>query len=168
MNLERNTKRTAEISKLLYDTYKGVIKVNGDSVKIDFCNIVMNADDINGKAKIKFPFCMVFGQAFIMSIIDVKAIDIYSLNKIRTAFVENYFKMGYSKTHPNFLIDYQDKVLKAGHLEAYNHWILMKGDEVLFDEWQFSNKDKWTNFAKWFNDNGLKVDNSNKFYSGQY
>lgn len=168
MNLELNSKRTAEISKLLFDTYKSEITINGDSAKIDFCNVVMNADDIVGKDKIKFPFCMVFGQAFIMSIIDIKAIDINSLDKIRTAFVENYFKMGHNKTHPNILIDYQDKILKSGHSEAYNHWILMKGDEDGFNKWQSANKDKWDSFVKWFNNKGLKVDNSNKFYSGQY
>jgi len=168
MNLERNSKRTSEISKLLFDTYKSEITINGDSAKIDFCNAVINADDIIGKDKIKFPFCMVFGQAFIMSIISIKAIDINSLDKIRTSFVENYFKMGHNKTHPNILIDYQDKIFKSGQSEAYNHWILMKGDEDGFNKWQSENKDKWDSFVKWFNDNGLKVDNSNKFYSGQY
>lgn len=168
MNLERNSKRTSEISKLLFDTYKSGVTINGDSAKIDFCNVVMNADDIIGKDKIKFPFCMVFGQAFILSIINIKAIDINSLDKIRTDFVENYFKMGHNKTHPNLLIDYQNKVFKAGHLESYNHWILMKGDEDGFDKWQAINKDKWDGFIKWFSDNGLKVDNTNKFFSGQY
>ena len=168
MNLERNSKRTSEISKLLFDTYKSEITINGDSAKIDFCNAVINADDIIGKDKIKFPFCMVFGQAFIMSIISIKAIDINSLDKIRTSFVENYFKMGHNKTHPNILIDYQDKIFKSGQSEAYNHWILMKGEEDGFNKWQSENKDKWDSFVKWFNDNGLKVDNSNKFYSGQY
>lgn len=168
MNLERNSKRTAEISKLLFDTYKSEITINGDSAKIDFCKVVMNAEDIAGKDKIKFPFCMVFGQAFIMSIIGIKTIDINSLDKIRTAFVENYFKMGHIKTHPNLLFEYQDKILKLGHSEAYNHWILMKGDEDGFDKWRSANKDKWDNFVRWFNDNGLKVDEINKFYSRQY
>ncbi len=69
----------------------------------------MNADDIIGKCKIKFPFCMVFGQAFIMAIIKIKTIDINSLYIIRTAFGENYFKMGHNRTHPIILIDYQEE-----------------------------------------------------------
>lgn len=168
MNLERNSKRTAEISKLLFDTYKSEITITGESAKIDFCNVVMNVDDIVGKDKIKFPFCMVFGQVFIMSIIGIETININSLDEIRTSFVENYFLMGHNKTHPNILINYQDQILKLGHSEAYNHWILMNGDEVGFDKWQSANKVKWDNFVKWFNDNGLKVNDTNKFYSGQY
>ncbi len=41
--------------------------------------------------------------------------------------------------YPNALFQYQDKILKAGHLEAYNHWILMKGDEDAFDQWNAGN-----------------------------
>lgn len=168
MNLERNSKRTAEISKLLYDTYKSEIKINNDSSSIDFCEVIMNAEDIIDKEKIKFPFCMVFGHALIMAIIGVENIDINSLDKIRTRFVENYFKLGHNKTHPNVLIDYQEKLNKAGHSEAYNHWILMKGDEDGFDKWRAANKDKWDSFVKWFSDNKIQIDDNHKFYSGQY
>lgn len=44
-------------------------------------------------------------------------------------------------------------------MEAYNHWILMKGDEDAFGIWMNSNKEKWDNFVKWFTDNGLKSTN---------
>ncbi|MCX6269976.1 MAG: tetratricopeptide repeat protein [Bacteroidetes bacterium] len=168
MNLESNSNRTYEISKLLFDTYKSEIRINKDSTSIDFCNIVINAEDVNDKEKIKFPFCMVFGQAFILAINDVDKIDINSLDKIRTGFVKNYFQQGHNKTHPNLLFDYQDKLLKAGHLEAYNHWVLMKGDEEGFVQWKSANQVKWDEFVKWFADNGLKVDNMHRFYSGQY
>lgn len=168
MNIERNSKRTAEISKLLFDTYKSEIKISDTSTSIDFCNIVISANDIKDKEKIKFPFCLVFGQAITMAIIGVKDIDINSLDKIRRGLIENYFKMGHNKTHPNLLFDYQDKVLKAGHLESYNHWLLMKGDEEGFDKWQVANKEKWDSFVKWFGDNGLNVDSKNKFYRKQY
>jgi len=167
MNLERNSQRTAEISELLYNTYKTQITISGDSARIDFCNVVMSAENLVGD-KIKLPFCMLFGQAFIMAIIDVKEIDIHSLDKIRKSFVENYFSMGHNKTYPNVLYDYQDKILKAGHLEAYNHWILLKGDESGFTTWQDANTEKWDAFVKWFTDNKLILDNSNKFYSAQY
>ncbi len=168
MNLERNSRRTAEISKLLYDTYKSEITLKNDSASIDFCNIIMNADDIIDTEKIKFPFCMVFGQAMLLAIIDIKNIDINSLDTIRTRFLENYYKMEYEKTHPNSLFAYLDKIHKAGHFEAYNHWILMKGDEDAFVKWQKENKGKWDNFVKWFTDNELIMNNINKFNRHQY
>jgi len=168
MNLERNSDRTAEISKLLYDTYKSEITTNGDSTKIDFCEIIMNVDDLVDKEKIRFPFCMVFGQALIVSIVDIKSIDINSLDKIREGFVKNYYKMGHNNTHPNALIAYQKQIVEKGHLRAYNYWILMKGDKEAFSTWRDSNKDKWNNFITWFTENPIDISDTNRFHRGQY
>ena len=168
MNIERNSKRTEEISKLLFDTYKSAITIFGDSAKYDFCEITINADDISGKEKLKFPFCMVFGQDFIMSALNTKKIDLNSLDTIRTEFVKNYFNMKHNKTHPNVLFDYQKLISDNGHSEAYNHWILMKGDEDAFTTWYNSNKDKWKAFTDWFSNNGLELNEDKRFYSRQY
>ncbi len=171
MNLERNSKRTVEISKLLFDTYKSQIKFTSDtSFSVSFSkNASINITDLQDPSKMKLPFGIgVYEPTLMMSMINEKSIDLNSLDRIRTNFVETYFKNGNDKKYPNILFDYQDKVLKAGHLEAYNHWILMKGDEDAFGKWHSSNTEKWDNFVKWFTDNGLVLDDVNKFYSGQY
>ena len=164
MNLERNSERTAEISKLLYDTYKSEIKFISDtSISVSFSkNASVNSDG-------KLPFGIgIYEPTLLMSILNEKSIDINSLDRIRKNFVETYFKNENDKKYPNILFDYQKKVMEAGHLEAYNHWILMKGDEDGFGEWYDSNKEKWKSFVEWFSDNGLELNDSNKFYSGQY
>lgn len=170
MNLERNSKRTAEISKLLFDTYKSEIKFSSDtSMTVSFCQqMTMNVNAISDPKNIKLPFCMVFEPTLLMSIAFEKSIDINSLDKIRSTFIDNYFNNEQDKKYPNVLFSYQKKVKDAGHIEAYNHWILMKGDEDNFDKWQTANKDKWDGFVKWFGDNGLTINETNKFYSGQY
>jgi hypothetical protein len=66
------------------------------------------------------------------------------------------------------LFDYQKKVKEAGHMEAYNYWILMKGDEEGFIKWHDADKSKWDDFVDWFTDNELVVNESNMFYRGQY
>ena len=83
-------------------------------------------------------------------------------------FIKFYFENKHHKTHPNILFDYQQKMIELGHFDAYNYWILAKGDEEGLEKWQNLNKEKWDNFVKWFNENQLKVDNSNRFYKGQY
>jgi hypothetical protein len=97
-----------------------------------------------------------------------KTIDINSLDKVRTAFVEQYYKMGNDTIYPNALFSYQKKVLDAGHMEAYNHWILMKGDEDAFIQWRDGNKEKWEKFITWFSENKIELDHKNKFYRTQY
>ena len=96
------------------------------------------------------------------------SIDINSLDRIRKNFVETYYETGNNKKYPNILFEYQKRILNAGHLEAYNHWILMKGAEDDFEKWHSENKDKWDNFIKWFTDNKIEVDDSHKFFREQY
>jgi tetratricopeptide (TPR) repeat protein len=167
MNLERNSKRTAEISKLLFDTYKDGIKFTSDSsISSSFCRQMVL--DVNNDRKIKLPFCMIFEPTLLMSVGLEKSIDMNSLDKIRTAFIDNYFNNERDKMYPNVLFSYQKSIKDAGHIEAYNHWILMKGDEEGFDNWYSSNKDKFDSFVKWFTDNGLRLTETNRFYKGQY
>ena len=168
MNLERNSQRTAEISKLLYDTYVSEIKVKGDSASVSFCNAVINGDDLLNGGKLKIPFCMVYEQTYIFSVIGIQTVDQASLSRIRQNFVGNYRTMGHNKTHPNVLFDYQEKILNAGHAEAYNRWILMKGDEDGFEQWRKAHETEWDAFIQWFRSNGLVLNNENKFYRKQY
>ena len=168
MNIERGSKRTSEISKLLCDTYQSEIQFTSDtSVTTSFCQQATIAAT-RGSKTVKLPFCMIYEPTLLMSLDFEKEITMHVLDKIRTAFVQNYFKMGHDKTYPNILFDYQDRIQNAGHLEAYNHWILMKGDEDEFNIWELANKEKWTRFIQWFSDNGLQVNASNKFFRGQY
>lgn len=171
MNLERNSKRTSEISKLLYDTYKSQIKItNETSFSVSFSqNASIDINNFTDSSKIKLPYGFgVYEPTLIFSLFGVKTIDINSLDLIRSNFIDNYSKKGFDKKYPNILFSYQKQVQLAGHIEAYNHWILMKGDEEEFNKWHSSNKDKWDRFIKWFGTNGLKINDANKFHSGQY
>lgn len=171
MNLERNSKRTAEISKLLFDTYKREIKFTSEtSYSVSFSqNNTINSNDIKDGKQIKLPFGVgAYEPTLLLSIVGDKKIDLGSLDRIRSRFVDSYFERGNGSKYPNLLFDYQKKVKDAGHLEAYNYWVLMKGDEPAFNSWCKQNKAKWDAFLKWFSDNGLSVDGSNRFFRGQY
>lgn len=160
MNLERNSKRTVEISKLLFDTYKSEIKfANDSSISVSFSK--NNVIDINN---IKIPFGVgIYEPTLLMSLLSVKEINISSLDIIRSNFVDNYYKQGYDKRYPNVLFAYQKKVKDAGHMEAYNYWILMQGDTYEFMNWQLANKDKWDAFTEWFSANPLQLNEENRF-----
>jgi tetratricopeptide (TPR) repeat protein len=170
MNLERNSQRTAEISKLLYDTYKNEIKFTSkSSMTVSFCHqMTIDAKTLENPKDFKIPFCMVYEPTLLIAVAMEKKIDINSLDRIRKDFVESYFKRGHDKSYPNILFDFQKKLLEAGHLEAYNHWILMKGDEDGFGKWKSKNNEKMESFIKWFTENKLQVDDTHRFYRGQY
>jgi tetratricopeptide (TPR) repeat protein len=165
INLERNSTRTQEISKLLYDTYKSHIKFDGNKTTSTLSkNAVIN---VNGDDKIKLPYSTIYEPSVLLALGAEKQIDLNSLDRIRQRFVPFYMEK-FQKDYPNSLFAYQDKVLKAGHMAAYNHWLLMEGDENAFDAWQAANKSKWNNFIKWFTDNQMTPDDSDHFYRAQY
>ncbi len=171
MNLEPNTKRTAEISKLLYKTYKSEIQFKNDTtIAVSFCQLGnMSINAFSDPNNVKLPFgIMVYEPILMLSVVHEKSVDLNSLDRIRTRFVESYYKNEHDKKYPNILFEYQYKLLKAGHLEAYNHWILMKGDEKEFEKWKSANQEKWDKFIEWISDNPLKLDSTHKFHSKQY
>ncbi len=171
MNIQNFNDRTSEISKLLYDTYKSQIIYTSDtSASISFSkNSSIDVNELNNSQKIKIPFSIgIYEPLLSLAAIAEKSIDLNSLDRIRSRFIEGYFQGDHPENYPNILFDYQLKVKNAGHFEAYNHWLLMKGDEDGFEKWLNENKTKWDNFVDWYNNNVMRVDNTHKFYRKQY
>lgn len=170
LNLERNSKRTIEINKLLYDTYKQNIKFSSDttlSVSFSKQNQI-SVEDLQ-KGALKMPYgVMVYEKNLIVAIIKEKQIDLPSLNRIRSRFADVYFKNNDGNEYPNVLFEYHQTIAKAGHFEAYNYWLLGKGEDTTFSTWRTENKNKWENFTKWFSENKLSLTETHKFYRKQY
>lgn len=174
MNLERNSKRTAEISKMLYDTYVSEITIDGDSSSVSFASntIQINIDSKDSEAAAeallqaltkKSYGNMVYEMMLVLSIVGEDRIDLESLDRIRTKFRENYYANEKDVEYPNALFEYQKKVQEAGHMEAYNYWILGQGNSIELEIWMGDNEDKWEAFVDWFLPNKIELDSSNKF-----
>jgi tetratricopeptide (TPR) repeat protein len=171
MNLERGSARTAEISKLLYDTYKSQIKFKSeDSYSVDFSrNSTIAIKPGTDPKKMKLPFEIgVYEPVLATSIAGEKSINLDSLHRIREKFLDNYYSRDFQNSYPNILFDYQRKIKSAGHLETYNHWLLMKGDEDAFNQWISGKDEVFEKFATWFGENPIGIDGENKFLRSQY
>lgn len=169
MNLERNSKRTAEMSKILYDTYKKEIKINGDSTSVSFSkdNVIYfdgNMDSAESLANLRMPFGVgIYEPTLILSLVGVKEINMQTLSDARARFVDIYFEKEYNQRYPNVLFDYQKKIKDAGHMEAYNYWLLMLGDQYESMNWQMAEQEKWKAFIEWFSENPIQINTENKF-----
>ena len=168
LNIDTNTKRKMEISKLLYDTYKkNVTYKNDTSISITFSKIVsVKIDSSSGTNVIKYPVNFYYGKSFAMAVaLGQQVINLKNLHALRQKTIEHYYEMESNKECPNVLIEFQKKILDAGHFEAYNYWLLMNGEEETFQKWYKENKDKYIDFAKWLSSNSLNIDETNKFTS---
>jgi tetratricopeptide (TPR) repeat protein len=172
INIERNSKRTAEISKLLFDVYSQSISFPSDtSINVDLTTDVIKFD---GKKDFKIPFRIVCGTELVAAmsvplITKKRIIDIDFLNKTRTSFIYLWFeKQEQYKDYPNILFDFEKTLKDKGFLEAYNYWLLMKGNEPEFQDWYKNNKDNFDAFIKWFTDNPLQVNSTHFFVRTQY
>ena len=164
MNLERNTSRTVEISKLLYDTYLSQITFPTDTTsKIDLSRAIIlnNPKDLES---LKLPYSIVYVPTLLVSLGTVRELNLSTLNQLRTNFVNNYYAFKHHEKYPNILIEYQKYLIKMNYMEAYNYWILMMGDEEGFDQWQEDHQELWREFMNWFPENGLYIGNNNSFY----
>lgn len=177
MNLERNSKRTAEISKLLYDTYFKAFEFTSETkdkrtINYSFSTIGSKENPLpepKKGEKFKLPYGIgVYEPTIGVTLIDITKIDLSSLNTIRKGFIENYIEKNLLKEYPNVLFEYQNKILKAGHFEAYNYWLLMKGNEDEFGKWKSKNENSWNEFVNWFKENKMPLDRTNNFYRNQY
>lgn len=175
MNLERGSKRTEEMSKILYDTYKSAINIKSSTEgSANFSkNLVMSMPSDGGE--IKLPFAMHYGIAMTMGIsfnliANKKEVNIDFLADLRKNFLSTWYEKTLPKDYPNVLFDYQQKISEKGHLEAYTYWLFMKGNEEEFNKWMEDkdNSAKYEAFIAWYKENPLSLNDKNKFYRTQY
>src|SRR5690606_11668862 len=164
MNLERSSKRSLEMSKLLYDTYKSSITFNENEIKVDFCEIYIDAASIKEDGDIDLPLCAIFGKNFMLAITEENTINLNAIHSLRTNFIKNYFKDDYKK-YPNVLFEYHKIMLDNDLFEAYNHYLFHMGNQKEFNQWLENNRNKYDEFVKWYvkEENGITITEANRY-----
>ncbi len=167
MNLEPGSKRTEEISALLYKTYSDAITFKDDtSFNVSFSKIT-TINPKNPKKTALFGV-MAFEPTIGLSIVGEKKISLASLSRIRSKFIDRYYKQELNKEYPNVLFDFQRDLKEAGHLDAYSNWIFLKGNETEFELWQKSHQKEWDAFTAYYEKHLLQLTDANAVYFGKY
>jgi tetratricopeptide (TPR) repeat protein len=173
MNIERTSKRTTEIGKMLFNTYKSEIKFDSDtSVSISFCKTEeVNVDEDD--EDIRLPFGTFIYETTLLASIPIakwkteneRKITIKSLCEIRKNFIEQYYNnFHHDEKYPVVLFDYHKRLIEKGFFEAYNYWLFLGGDYEEFILWKNANKENWEAFVQWFNDNPINLNVDNYFH----
>ncbi|RTQ46788.1 tetratricopeptide repeat protein [Hymenobacter gummosus] len=170
MNLERNSARTAEISELLYQTYKdGVYAKSATAGGVQLSRLVVMAPP-KGK-KLVMPLGVPYTATMTMSLpLEQMAAEsersLATLHLLRSSFIKNWYAQQHERQYPSALFDFQRRLTELGHAEAYTHWLLMKGRETETDAWIAAHPQQWQQFTTWFKDNPLQLDAKHRV-SGQ-
>ncbi len=164
MNIERTSKRTEEMSELLLNAYQSSITLGETESKITFCKVVIDASTLLDGEAFKLPLCAVFEKNFVMSILGHTEVNVASLSKMRTSFIESFYQEDY-KNYPNVLFTYQKELNNKGLFEAYNFYLFQIGAEEEFATWRKANEDKYQEFYEWYiqKENVLKVNTANAY-----
>lgn len=158
--------RSIELSSMLYDCYQNNITLTSDtSAKIDFCENIMTISDIND---IQLPYCSTWGTAMSLAVFVKDTIDLPTLDKIRSAFINNYYSMGFDKEYPNILYEYRKGIEDAGLGSTYNHYILSAGAPEYTQQWVSENEDELKKLGSYFAENPFVVNDKHRFYRKQY
>lgn len=155
--LQPNSRRSEELSKAIYDAYNANMKYENDStyhVSLTQMNQISMTDD----GELDIPFEILYEFLFSSRLEDLSTVrekghlDMLSLVEDRQAFLTKCFAGGANQKYLIPIFKYQQMVLEAGHWEAYNMWLLRKGNDDEFSDWFDANEDKFNAFVDWYSD----------------
>ena len=168
MNLLPSGDRNKEMSELLFRNYKTGIVFSTDSVSVDFYEnrpIAITIDMLLA-GDVREPYGAVYEAAMQAAAGGERSVDLESLNRIRSRWIDESLKkldegantvVKYDNQIVVPFLEYLRSVRDAGHLEAYNYWVLREGNKTAFGLWVSDNRQKFNDFMKWFEHNRLKI-----------
>ncbi|WP_299215865.1 hypothetical protein [uncultured Aquimarina sp.] len=165
MNLEAGSKRTSEISKLLYDTYQESYEVLTDSsgqfniTKKGFEIIITDKKDMKDLKKGILPFAGTYASAYAFAGINFHSgIDIKSIYNARKSFLDFWFEQKkFHKQYPNKILSFQKEIQKEEIFEAYTYWLISEGNPEEFEKWYKESPEKFEKFATWFKSTSIDI-----------
>jgi tetratricopeptide (TPR) repeat protein len=167
LNIDRNSDRSYEISKLLYDTYKKSITIindkSGRSGTVRFSDVAKVKSITDGT-----PFESAFETTMTAAILTAGKISLKGLSSIRNFYISSWFSSKNNEKYPNILFDWHKYLSDKGYFEAYNYWIFNNGNVSEFENWGKDNYDQFKEFAEWFTANIMKIDKEHYFVRTQY
>jgi len=161
INLEPNTPRTAQISKILYDTYKNCLPIKDNKWSLEFSLKATNI--VIGSLKdLKFSFETVHNLAMEKGYQNVEPkFTLANLITIRKQFLNNW-NDNYADRYPNLIFDYHNQLINHGVFDIYFYWLLKDGSVEEFENWKSSNEQTYADFLLWINENKMLFMDENK------
>ncbi|MBS1560350.1 MAG: tetratricopeptide repeat protein [Bacteroidetes bacterium] len=164
MNLERGSKRTKEISKMIFETWNAGLAF-GDTV--DPINLasdaLLEAPGPAGPTSMSFPMAFeymtaVTGQYLIPKEGTLKRLTMAQLVELQEKVTQAWVAKGYDTLYPNDILTWHKTLATSGYLREYLYWVISFGDYREMNAWFRVNEKKYDLFLHWFDTNSLPRD----------
>jgi hypothetical protein len=147
INLERNTPRTSEISKLLYDNYLQISKMGTDSLLRLQTNV----------QKWETKFEQTCQEVWLKTSARPQPTNMAALCELRRGFLRNYLVTVPNKMQQYPLFGFWKEVENSDYWETYNFWLFNQGNETEFETFMEQNAAAFGRFVTWFVQKPLEV-----------
>lgn len=174
MLLESSTDRTVKMSKAMYDAYNKYITIGETDGKRSADHSLTRTEVLYDEEDFYVPYPLVYADLMMKALPeDAVKLDLATLDKMRQAFVAGFFDpngevASYADEYGNVLLDHQKLIAEAGHMEAYNYWLLQQGDPEAYKAWREEHVEEFDAFVEWYNSHGLNVDMQKRYSMSHY
>lgn len=155
-----NEERHSVMAAAIADCLKASIKMSFDDEARISVNLVpdrdMRIDDKSNKVYLGFPGIYEGALGQPLSKLFVEKVpftgSLPQLIEVRRGLVENYFSVT-DDLYGNsmYLLEFQKKIIDAGHWEAYNYFLFEPCFPEAFEAWYSVNRVLFEAFVKWYN-----------------
>lgn len=162
LNLEPNTKRSLQISDILYNTYNLCLPINDNKWSLDFSKKATNIVFGGNVKDLKFSFETVHNLAMEKGYKNVYPVfNVKNLITIRKQFLKEW-NDDYAERYPNIIFDYHNVLIKNNMFTSYFYWLLRGSSKIEFEKWEIKNNENYNNFLKWKEENSMNITINNK------
>ena len=160
-NITSSTERRDIMGKAIYDIYNMNITTDGKDIKLDFVSsqsAAIGRDSTQNQVPIDLSYAMLlYNNLYARKDDFLKSgkLSISQLTDLRERTFQDLDSLGQEGYYNIGLLNYYRQVIKSGHWEAYNMFLMQKGNPDEADQWikEPGNKEKLTEFLSWFRDN---------------
>lgn len=150
VNLEQNTARTTEIKKMMLDAYRKLFAPGADDKLPEFRSSE-SRQTTGSNFESAYKNVMLHNAIVLGS-----GIQTETLIMLRSRFLLDWSK-NYQQRFPFTLFDFQDKLMREGHFDAYNQWMFGAVDNTqAFSLWIKNNTKAYGAFETWLQRHPLR------------
>lgn len=164
LNLERNTTRTREISKLVFDMWNLSMRIGDSTDPMRFCSDeTLEIPDERGGGMMSFPEAFEFtmatsAQTLFKTDTVIKRLSIEQLVDLRYRFMRGWISARYDSTYTNDVLRWNAWLLRQARFKEYLWWLYSYGNPREMNQYFRKNDDRYDGFLVWFSENGLAFD----------